>query len=60
LTFDPKLALKKLREDYDWRGPGGKAQRHLVIPRKLARIILDAAEPNNPTAEDPIDDAQSD
>jgi hypothetical protein len=57
LTFDAKLALRKLREDYDWRGPGGKAQRHLVIPRKLAKIILDAAQPDNPTTEEPDDDA---
>jgi hypothetical protein len=57
LTFDAKLALKKLRADYDWRGPSGKAQRHLVISRKLARIILDAADPHNLTAEDPPDDA---
>lgn len=57
MTFDAKLALRKLREDYDWRGPGGKAQRHLVIPRKLAKIILDAAQPDNPTTEEPDDDA---
>jgi hypothetical protein len=59
MTFDVKAELKKLREDYEWRTPQGKAQRHLTIHRKLARIILDAIEPNNTmeSDHDALDDA---
>lgn len=57
MTFDPKTALAKLRADYDWRGPGGKAQRHIVVPRKLVKLLLDTLDPSTPTAPEPEDDA---
>jgi len=51
MTFDPKAALAKLRADYDWRSPNGKAQRHIVIPRQLVKLVLDALDPETPTAD---------
>jgi hypothetical protein len=52
MTFKLDEALTKLRADYNWRSPHGKAQRSLVIERQLARLILmkfepDRADPND-------------
>jgi hypothetical protein len=52
MTFNLEDSLKKLRTDYDWRSPSKKAQRHIVIPRELVRIVLEKLDPSNPVAED--------
>jgi hypothetical protein len=36
-----ELAIEKLRTDLDWRGPGGKMMRNIVLPRELALAVLD-------------------
>jgi hypothetical protein len=42
---DYEETIKRLRADYDWRGPSGKAQRHLVVPRHLVKALLDVLDP---------------
>jgi hypothetical protein len=36
-----ELAVEKLRTDLDWRGPGGKTMRNIVLPREQALAVLD-------------------
>lgn len=35
-----KRALRKLQADFDWRGPSGKPQSILTLPRDDAEAIL--------------------
>jgi hypothetical protein len=37
-------ALEKLRADLDWRGPGGKTQGTICLPRELALTVLEMLE----------------
>jgi hypothetical protein len=36
--------LEKLRADLDWRGPNGKMQGTICLPRVLAMAVLEALE----------------
>lgn len=34
-------ALAKMDDDLNWRGPNGRTQAHILLPRELAEAVAD-------------------